>query len=153
MRSLYIYCSARRLTNAHQARANVIDATRVSDDKLVYLKKIHPDSEELQLLRYLSSPEMLQDPHNHCVPLLDVIHDLSDPQTCFVAMPYLRYIDYPHPEFVEDMLEYGEQILEVGVTVPAFDSALSFMSLHRDWSSCTTTAWPISESMVHRRAM
>ncbi|EIW62120.1 uncharacterized protein TRAVEDRAFT_144504 [Trametes versicolor FP-101664 SS1] len=94
------------------ARTNVIDATRVSDGKLVYLKKIKPDSEELQLLQYLSSPEMLQDPHNHCVPLLDVIYDPSDPQMCFVAMPYLRYIDHPPFEFVEDMLEFGEHILE-----------------------------------------
>ncbi|OJT09380.1 hypothetical protein TRAPUB_14162 [Trametes pubescens] len=94
------------------ARVNVIDATRISDGKLVYLKKIKPDSQELELLKYLSSPEMLQHPHNHCVPLLDVIYDPSDSETCFVVMPYLRYIDHPPFELVEDMMECGETILE-----------------------------------------
>lgn len=92
---------------------NVIDATRISDGKLVYLKKIKTDSQELELLRYLSSPEMLQHPHNHCVPLLDVIYDPSDSETCFVVMPYLRYLNHPPFELVEDMMECGETILEV----------------------------------------
>lgn len=113
----------------------------------MYLKKIKPDSEELQLLQYLSSPEMLQDPHNHCVPLLDVIYDPSDPQMCFVAMPYLRYIDHPPFEFVEDMLEFGEHILEVGPE-PACVSVQLLMSARRGWSSCTITVWPIGESMI-----
>ncbi|EIW62126.1 uncharacterized protein TRAVEDRAFT_44958 [Trametes versicolor FP-101664 SS1] len=94
------------------ARINVIDATRISDGRLVYLKKIDSDSEELKLLQYLTSPELLEDPYNHCVPLLDVIYDPSDPQTCFVVMPFLRYIDHPPFELVEDMLECGERILE-----------------------------------------
>lgn len=92
----------------------------MSNGQLLYIKKIKPDSDELQLLQYLSSPEQLQDPQNHCVPLLDVIHDPSDPQTCFVVMPYLRYIDHPPLEFVEDLLECGEQILEVSAPAPTF---------------------------------
>lgn len=108
--------------NMSQARVNVIDATRISDGKLVYIKQIKSDSEELKLLQYLTSPEMLEDPHNHCVPLLDVIHDPSDPQTCFVVMPFLRYIDHPAFELVEDMLECGQQILEVGVTTSVMES-------------------------------
>lgn len=100
-------------TNTPQARVNVIDARRTSDGKLVYLKKIRPDSQELEILRYISSPELVQHPQNHCVPLLDVIYDPSDPETCFVVMPYLRYIDHPPFELVEDMMEFGEVILEV----------------------------------------
>ncbi|KAL1937554.1 hypothetical protein VTO73DRAFT_13049 [Trametes versicolor] len=94
------------------ARVNVIDARCTSDGKLVYLKKIRPDSQELEILRYISSPDMVQHPQNHCVPLLDVIYDPSDPETCFIVMPYLRYIDHPPFELVEDMMEFGEVILE-----------------------------------------
>ncbi|KAI0643711.1 hypothetical protein C8Q79DRAFT_1120662 [Trametes meyenii] len=94
------------------ARAGVIDATRISDGKLIYLKKIRVDSDELELLRFLSSPEMVQDPHNHCVRLLDIIYDPDEIGFCFVVMPYLRWIDCPPFEYVEDMLECGEQILE-----------------------------------------
>lgn len=116
---------------------NVIDATRTSDGKLVYIKKIRPDSQELELMRYLSSPELLQDPHNHCVPLLDVIYDPSDPETCFIVMPYLRYISYPPFELVEDMLECIDQILEVGVTraerTIAHGSTVGTCLLARPW--------------------
>lgn len=117
---------------------NVIDATRISDGRLVYLKKIQPDSRELELLRFLSSPELLQDPHNHCVPLLDVIHDPFDSETCFVVMPYLRYINYPPFELVEDMLECGEQILEVSIA-PDARGPLFILNYRRGLSSCTTT--------------
>lgn len=64
-------------------------------------------------MQRFSSPEMLEDPHNHCVPLMDVIYDPTDTETCFAVMPFLKYIDYPPFELVEDMLECGEQILEV----------------------------------------
>lgn len=134
-------------TNTSQARINVIDATRIPDGKLVYLKKIKSDSEELKLLQYLTSPELLEDPYNHCVPLLDVIYDPSDPQTCFVVMPFLRYIDQPPFELVEDMLECGERILEVCATASAFWIPL-LMSNGRGSSFCTAMAWPTGASIT-----
>lgn len=138
------------VADVQQARVNVIDARRISDDMLVYIKKLKTDSEELALMRYLSSPEMLEHPHNHCVPLLDVIHDPADSETCFVVMPFLRYIDSPAVELVEDMLECGEQILEVSsesfIPLPVRRPVLS-MNNFRVSSSYTTTAWPIGTSV------
>ncbi|KAI0676773.1 kinase-like domain-containing protein [Trametes maxima] len=93
-------------------RPNVVDATRVSDGTLVYLKKVPSSSHELEILSYLSSEEMRHDPRNHCVPLLDVLQDHSDPSTVFMVMPFLRYIDSPQFETVDDTLECLDQVLE-----------------------------------------
>ncbi|KAI0369571.1 hypothetical protein BV20DRAFT_1020643 [Pilatotrama ljubarskyi] len=93
-------------------RSSVIDATRMSDGTLVYLKRVPSDSQELQILSYLSSEDMRRDPRNHCVPLLDVIRDDSQPNTSFIVMPFLRYIDSPSFELVEDILDCLDQILE-----------------------------------------
>ncbi|KAI0356686.1 hypothetical protein OH77DRAFT_225771 [Trametes cingulata] len=90
----------------------MIDATRVSDGKLVCLKKVRSTSQELEICRYFSSEELRRDPRNHCIPLLDVLPHPTDPDISFMMMPYLRSIDDPPFETVEDAMECGEQILE-----------------------------------------
>ncbi|ETW79686.1 hypothetical protein HETIRDRAFT_419350 [Heterobasidion irregulare TC 32-1] len=58
--------------------ANVLDAVRVSDGAQVVLK-IHspvdplPKQQEISTLRYFSSTSLADDPHNHVLPLLDVL--------------------------------------------------------------------------------
>ena len=96
-----------------ELRTHVIDATRMSDGKLVYLKKVGTESQELQILSYLTSEEMRRDPRNHCVPLLDVFPDAFEPDKAIIVMPFLRYINSPPFERIEDVLECLDQILEV----------------------------------------
>ncbi|OJT09381.1 hypothetical protein TRAPUB_14163 [Trametes pubescens] len=93
-------------------RTSVIDATRLFDGTLVYLKRTPSNSQELQILSYLSSEALRLDPRNHCVPLLDVLQDPLDPSTAFMVMPFLRYITSPPFEVVGDILECIDQILE-----------------------------------------
>ena len=90
-----------------------MDARRISDDRLVLIKQVVTGSQEERIARFLSSPEMLQDPRNHCVPILDVLRDPNDHNITYLIMPFLRYIDKPPFETVEELLECGEQILEV----------------------------------------
>ncbi|KAL7282053.1 hypothetical protein ACG7TL_003520 [Trametes sanguinea] len=93
-------------------RPKVMDATRVSDEALVYMKSIRTDSEELRILSYLSSDELRHDPRNHCVPLLDVFQDSTDAERSIIVMPFMRYIDNPPFESVDDVLEMLDQVLE-----------------------------------------
>ncbi|KAI9063417.1 kinase-like protein [Trametes sanguinea] len=94
-------------------RSKVMDATRVSDETLVYMKSIRTDSEELRILSYLSSDELRRDPRNHCVPLLDVFQDsTTDPDRSIIVMPFMRYIDEPPFGLVDDVLEMLDQVLE-----------------------------------------
>ncbi|KAL1937550.1 hypothetical protein VTO73DRAFT_13045 [Trametes versicolor] len=97
---------------ALKLRISVMDATRISDGLLVYVKRTPTDSQELQILSYLNSNEVRQDPRNRCVPLLDVLRDPSTPETSFMVMPFLRYIDIPPMERIEDVLDCFDQVLE-----------------------------------------
>ncbi|KAI9063419.1 hypothetical protein FKP32DRAFT_1572053 [Trametes sanguinea] len=93
-------------------RTSVIDATRVSDGKLVYIKRISSDSQELRILSFLSSEDMRRDPRNHCVPILDVLQDPSEPETSYIVMPFLRYIRSPEFQLIDDILEFLDQALQ-----------------------------------------
>lgn len=94
-------------------RPNLMDATRVADGKLIMMKQIPTDSEELKIAMHLSSPEMRKDPRNHCVPVLDVFSDKDDPSQSYIVMPFLRYVDDPPFESVQNVLDCGEELLEV----------------------------------------
>lgn len=91
----------------------MIDATRVSDGKLVMLKAIPSTSTEVDICRYFSSQPLCNDPRNRCIPLLEVLSHPDDPDVCIMVMPYLRNIDQPVFDTVENILECGEQILDV----------------------------------------
>ncbi|KAI0676776.1 kinase-like domain-containing protein [Trametes maxima] len=93
-------------------RPGVIDATRTSDGRLVYLKKVASTSNELEILKCLSSDELREDPCNHSVPLLDAFQPPDNLGITFLVMPFLRSIDDPPFETVEDALDCGEQLLE-----------------------------------------
>ena len=93
--------------------ALVIDARRISDGKAVFIKKIPSGSPEEKLARHLSSANFRADPRNHCVPILDLVPAPNGEPMTYVVMPLLRYIDKPPFETVEEVLECGEQLLEV----------------------------------------
>ncbi|OJT09372.1 hypothetical protein TRAPUB_14154 [Trametes pubescens] len=98
-------------------RTKVMDAKRISDGSLVYIKRTPADSQELQILAYLNSEELRQDPRNHCITLLEVLRDPSDPDIAFMVMPFMKYIDSPPMERVEDVLDCLDQILEVSTVL------------------------------------
>lgn len=67
----------------------VIDAKRVKDNLLVTIKRISAESNERDLLKFLTTPEVLADQTNHCMPLLDYFLDNMDPRFEFIVMPFL----------------------------------------------------------------
>ncbi|KAI0363835.1 hypothetical protein BV20DRAFT_1039723 [Pilatotrama ljubarskyi] len=96
----------------HMMRPHLMDARRISDNKLVQLKQVRSDSREVQITAFLSSPTLREDPRNHSVPILDVLRDPEDDKWTYLVMPYLRYIDNPRFETVGDILQCCDQLLE-----------------------------------------
>ncbi|KAI9063466.1 hypothetical protein FKP32DRAFT_1572015 [Trametes sanguinea] len=96
----------------HALRPHLMDARRTSDDSLVLIKRIHSNSTELAIATYLNSRELCQDPRNHTVPVLDVLCDPEDDTVSFLVMPFLRNIDDPPFESLENVLDCCEQLLE-----------------------------------------
>lgn len=61
----------------------------------------------------LSSPELLADPRNHSVPILDHFQDPDNPNISYIVMPFLRLFDDPGFFSVQDAIDFVDQILEV----------------------------------------
>ncbi|RPD52335.1 hypothetical protein L227DRAFT_582116 [Lentinus tigrinus ALCF2SS1-6] len=72
-------------------RSSIIDATRISDGQVVAIKKVekrYTPSEE-SIIRLFSTQPLASDPHNHSVPLYDVLQSPMDSNITLLVMPYL----------------------------------------------------------------
>lgn len=105
------------LIAALQVYPHVIDATRTSDGKLVKIKCVPTDGLEIRIAMMLSTPPLSEDSTNHSVPILDTFEDEANPNVSYIVMPLLRHFDDPAFESVEDVLEFGEQLLEVSMSI------------------------------------
>ncbi|GBE79197.1 hypothetical protein SCP_0203940 [Sparassis crispa] len=91
---------------------HLIDATRLSDGALVHIKRVNTGDNESQIATMLSSDALRNDPRNHCVPILEVIQDTDDETISYMVMPFLRFIDNPPFQTVENLVDFADQILE-----------------------------------------
>jgi len=91
-----------------------MDATRPRDGKQVMLKKILPAEgpHELTITQFFSSPELVRDPRNHCVPLLGVIEIPATGQKLMI-LPFLRPFNNPHFQTFGEFVAFFAQVCEV----------------------------------------
>ena len=75
--------------------ADQMDAIRIADGKVVYLKMVETDSDEMRIGTFFSRAEKTNDPRNHCIPILDSFADEHDPDMSYIVMPLMRPIDDP----------------------------------------------------------
>ncbi|KAL5530879.1 hypothetical protein ACEPAG_3755 [Sanghuangporus baumii] len=92
--------------------SSVMDATRVSDGRRVFLKRVPVGSEELDIHRFLSDPRRLEDPKNHTVPLRDEFLDDEDSKFTYIVLPLLRNYYIPKFYFVDEVVDFFKQLLE-----------------------------------------
>ncbi|KAI0041908.1 hypothetical protein FA95DRAFT_1564896 [Auriscalpium vulgare] len=93
-------------------RPRLMDATRISDGHMVYIKYMGTDCQEYTIAHLLASDSAQKDSKNHSVPVLDAFHDAENSSMSFVVMPYLRPVNGPAFQFIGEVLDFGEQILE-----------------------------------------
>ena len=72
------------------------------------------NSAETSIGRFLTSPELLRDPTNHCVPILDSFPDELSNEISFIVMPMLRRFNDPPFDSVDEVVSFAEQCMEVG---------------------------------------
>ena len=93
----------------------VIDATRISDGKVVTLKRInkseHPH--EIDIGLYFSSKTLASLPANHCVPIHDILTLEGDENIAIMVMPLLRPYTDPRFDTVGEVVECLRQLFEV----------------------------------------
>jgi hypothetical protein len=90
-----------------------MDATRISDNFLVYIKRVPTQSAELRIALMLSSEALQKDSRNHCVSILDHFEDEDDRSISYMVMPFLLSVNKPPFERVKDVVEFADQLLEV----------------------------------------
>lgn len=96
----------------------LVDAVHEASGKMVYIKEVASDSEELRICQLLMQEEYISDPRNHCVPVTKVFKDHENQDLSYVVMPFLRLMDDPPFERVKEIVEFADQILEVLVNSP-----------------------------------
>lgn len=87
----------------------------MKDGLSVCLKAVYKTPKEVEIAKYFSSPELLQEPTNHSVPVLDVLRDPSAPDFEYLVMPLLRPFDDPDFTVIGEVVDFVTQILEVRV--------------------------------------
>ena len=118
-----------------------MDAIHEATGKTVYIKEVLTDSEELRIAQLVTQEEWTSDPQNHCVPVTKVFKDHEDPNISYMVMPFLRSVDNPPFEYVKEIIDFTDQILEV--TVNYFPTSTSNASVLRVWRSSTIKGWHI----------
>ena len=78
------------------------------------IKKINSKNEEGHIAQMLSTKEMLADPRNHCVPVIEVIEDPNDEKVSYMVMPLLQHVEWPPFECIKDIVDCVDQVFEVG---------------------------------------
>lgn len=81
------------------------------------IKWVRADKTEASIARMLSHPERLEDPTNHCIPILDFFTDDVDSDIGFLVMPLLRRFNDPPFFYVDEVVDFMRQTLEVRLIV------------------------------------
>lgn len=114
-----------------------MDAKRISDGKRIMMKRLVKGDRELEIARFLSSEEMLKDPRNRCVPVLDVFSE-EDSHLVFMVMPLLTIYSEPPFATVDEAVDFVRQLLEVSLLPRYLVGQVNNVD-ERVWFSCMTT--------------
>lgn len=77
------------------------------------IKRVGRGDEESHIAQMLSTKELRADPRNHCVAIIEVIDDPDDDSISYMVMPLLRNADSPPFQFVKEIIDFVDQVLEV----------------------------------------
>lgn len=78
------------------------------------IKRVRKGTTETSIAQFLSSEILRSDPDNHCVPILDIFCDESDPAIEYLVMPILKIFNSPPFYAVSEVVDFIKQTLEVG---------------------------------------
>ncbi|KAH9476241.1 hypothetical protein JR316_0011812 [Psilocybe cubensis] len=99
-----------------RAHTPVMDAIRLTDKKGVMMKKVKKQDNkwdtELAIAQYVSSPELLSHPDNHCVPIYEVLDIPSDNDHVIIVMPLLYPFHLTRFDTIGECLDFFHQIFK-----------------------------------------
>ena len=78
------------------------------------IKRVGRSDEESGIAQMLSTAELRADPRNHCVPIIEIFDDPDDDSISYMVMPLLRNASNPPFQYVKEIIDFVDQILEAG---------------------------------------
>ena len=72
------------------------------------------NDEESRIAQMLSTAELREDPRNHCVPIIEIFDDPDNDSISYMVMPLLRNASDPPFQYVKEIIDFVDQVLEVG---------------------------------------
>ena len=116
----------------------------MSDGKVVMLKMIlrskHPF--EVEIGQYFSSKDLVSEPSNHCIPILEVLAVPDYKDLDIIVMPLLRLYKLPSFKTIGESVEFFRQIFEVRV-VQGYSRYNTNCASSRAFNSCISIMLPI----------
>lgn len=101
-----------------------MDAIRIKDGAVVMLKKVdklrNEYNQEVEISLHLSSPELSEDPHNHCVPVHEMLEIPDDDGFAILVLPLLRSFKSPRFDTIGECIDFFQQIFKVRVLIFLF---------------------------------
>src|SRR6267154_2552458 len=85
----------------------------------VIIKAIPSRTSESNIACMFSFNEKLDDPQNHCVPVMDVLASPTESHLLFLVMPLLRAFNDPPFAAVGEIVDFVDQILQVHTSLSA----------------------------------
>ena len=92
---------------------------RDREGNLLYVRRMQRDCEELFMLEEFSTSSEQADRYNHILPIKDKFDDPDDSRFVFVVTDLLHYAHIPSFKYVEDAMDFFEQIFEVRLLLPS----------------------------------
>ena len=103
-----------RCTRLCQSLSDTIDAQEYRGEWF-YIRRFDRDSKELSLLMRFSSLSMRAEHWNRVVPIVDSFDDPDDPAVVYVVSPLMHTASHPVWVYVDDGMEFFEQMFGVSV--------------------------------------
>jgi len=92
-----------------------MDAVRIADSQKVAIKIVPTKTEEIPIACFLSSLEMLKDPRNCTVRILDVLMISGNDDEALLVMPELLVFDGLPFRRLGELCEAAIQVLDVSL--------------------------------------
>ncbi|KAJ7635354.1 hypothetical protein FB45DRAFT_744247 [Roridomyces roridus] len=125
-----------------------VDATRISDGALVFIKKC--EWKQVNLTRKYGSEPLASDLQNHCIPLIETILVPESPEVELVVMPYCDHWKKNPFQTVGQAVDFFSQICEVSCQLhtkaPLPRTHLTGMYIFLDPGNILVNASPDPES-------
>ncbi|PPQ84370.1 hypothetical protein CVT24_009456, partial [Panaeolus cyanescens] len=98
---------------AHYVIDNIMDGVHTATGERVVFKKVKKEGNEVEMVRLLTSPPLVEESQKYIIRIIEIIHDIPDDEDhSLVVMPLLQKLNHPEFETVGECVDCALQMLK-----------------------------------------